>query len=149
MSVDYATAAASYWKFFENHLEMTLATCADNDVTARTVCVVSLDGKIYFATFENSVKCAQIAKNPNVALCAWAIQLKGVARLAGSVNDAANKAAFEKLQQEYPKDIAMFARIPGLIMVEVTPLAGAFGSFESGMFSLDFKAGVAQKIEFN
>ena len=146
MSVDYAKTAAAYWKFFESHLEMALATCADGDVTARTVGVLYANGKGCFATFEGSVKCAQIRKNQNVALCVGAIQLKGTARLAGSVNEAGNQAALNKLREAYPKEIAMFSQMPGMIMVEITPEVGMFGSFEAGMFSLDFKAESAQKI---
>ena len=60
-----------------------LATSLDGEVTARTMSVVQLGGRLYFQTDRRFRKYAQLAGNPRAALCAENTQILGRCRELG------------------------------------------------------------------
>lgn len=146
---DYMTISGEFWKAFGKGLEMTLATSADNDVTARTVSVATVDEKIYILTFNQSVKYRQIQQNPNVALCIGPIHMRGVARIIESLTTPESKKAVEALSAAFPDDVAMFSQMPGGVIIEVKPVSGGFGRIKTGgMYVIDFSTKQAHKLHF-
>lgn len=146
---EYQTISGEFWGAFNKGLEMVLATSAGEDVTARTVNVVHVEEKIYFATFDKSVKYGQIQQNRNVALCIGHIHLKGTARIAGDMKAPENETALAALAAAFPDDIAMFGQMPGMVIVEIQPISGGFGRIKTGgMFVIDFIMQQAHKLQF-
>lgn len=144
----YEATAKKFWDMLAKGIEIVIATADGNDVTARTVSAVPLEGKLYFSTFDSSLKYAQIGKNPQVAFCVGPIQLKGTARIMGSPEMAENKAASDAIMAAFPDDYAVFSKAPGVVLVEVTPQSASFGSAETGdVFLLDFIEQTAQKLK--
>lgn len=146
---EYKTISGEFWKAFDKGLEMTLATSAGNDVTARTVSVAPVDEKIYFLTFNRSVKYRQIQQNPHVALCVGPIHIQGVARITESLTTPESKKALEALSVAFPDDIAMYSQMPGGVVIEVKPVSGGFGRIKTGgMYVIDFSMEQAHKLNF-
>ena len=146
----YTVTSKDFWNMLGKGIEIVIATADGGDVTARTVSVAPLEGKLYFSTFDSSVKCAQIGKNPRVAFCAGPIQIKGAARIMGSPGLPENKAASDALMEAFADDYAAFCNAPGVVLVEVILQSASFGNAEDGdVFLLDFTAQTAQKQKFN
>lgn len=146
---EYETISGEFWRVVGNSLNVALATSADDETTARTVSVVHVEGKIYFATFDKSVKYRQIRQNQNVAMCMGHIFLKGTAHIAGDMHAPGNEKAVAALSAAFPDDIAMFGQMPGMVIVEVQPVSGGFGRIETGgMFAIDFVGRQAHKLQF-
>ena len=57
------------FEILDKKKHIVLATCLNDEPTARTVSYIILDNKIYFQTDIKFDKCMQIEENNNVALC--------------------------------------------------------------------------------
>ena len=108
-------------RFFEDHHTIVIATSHDNKVTARTVSYATEGLDFYILSWEHHEKIQQIKGNPNVALARDNISIKGVAQILGKPTDEKNKRGAEAIKKKRPKEFEMFSRIPGMIMVKVTP----------------------------
>ena len=147
MKKDFAALTRDFWKLFDKGMEIVFATSTERGVAARTVAAAYVGGKVCFATFDKSAKCEQIRRNPNVALCLGAVQISGTAAVTGGGELPENKTIMDALRAVFPI-IDEYASMPGMVIVSVTPEAGAFmppGSKD--MFALDFVKKQANKIE--
>ena len=93
----------------ENANEIVLATCVENNVTARTMNHVNHGLIVMFGTVGSSVKAEQIRINPNVALVSGALQIEATAELWGhpskhEVYSQKNEAKFPWMKSEFPPD---------------------------------------------
>lgn len=73
-----------------------LATCLNDEPTARTVSYIILDNKIYFQTDIKFDKCIQIEENNNVALCLENDQIEGTAKILEHPFNEKNKRFLNK-----------------------------------------------------
>ena len=69
---------------------MVLSSSYGGNVSSRMVSVIRLNEKFYITSMD-SEKLEQIEKNPNIALCADTIQIKGTGKLLGHVSDEKNE----------------------------------------------------------
>lgn len=75
----------------EREKSITLATSAQNKVTARTISHVNEDLTIYFQTSGNSEKALQIDPNTNIAFAVTNIQIEAIASKCGHPMEIQNK----------------------------------------------------------
>ncbi len=108
-------------RFFEDHHTIVIATSHDNKVTARTVSYATEGLDFYILSWEHHEKIQQIKGNSNVALARDNISIKGVAQILGKPTDEKNKRGAEAIKKKRPKEFEIFSRIPGMVMVKVTP----------------------------
>lgn len=148
MSENYSALSAEFWKHFEKGMEPALATVDGDGVAARAVAVVPIDGKLYFSTMADSNKLKQIARNPRVALCLEAIQVRGTAKVTGALGSPEGKPAKDALIAAFGGRIEPFIHVPGMVVVEITPTWGGFGRLDTNeMFELDFVGRTAHKVD--
>jgi general stress protein 26 len=108
-------------EFLESHHTIIIATSHDDKVTARTVTYATEGLDFYFMSWNHHEKILQIKENSNVALARDNISIKGVAEILGKPLDEKSKKGAEVTKKKHPKEFEIFCRIPGIIMVKVTP----------------------------
>lgn len=121
MELDFEKVKEEKVKFLDSHHAIMLATSSGNRVTARTVTYASKGLDIYFMSWNHHKKCVQIKGNPRVALCRDNLSIEGSAQILDSPLDEKNKDVVEIYRNKLPKDYDGFARMPGMVMVRVTP----------------------------
>jgi len=117
---------------------MALATCDGDRVLTRTILTVGSGLDIYFFTWGPSRKCAQIRKNPRVALCKDSVQIEGVAEILGGLFDEANREYTNLLRSKFPEAIEHWKDRPGMVLVRVTPTAAVVGGSAGQEPQLEF-----------
>jgi general stress protein 26 len=75
----------------------------------------------YILSWDHHEKIAQIKENPNVALARDNISIRGVAEILGKPLDEKSRTGAEAIKKKRPKEFESFSRIPGMIMLKVTP----------------------------
>jgi len=108
-------------KLLEGHHTIILATSHHSEVSARTVTYATEGLDFYFMSWDHHEKILQIKENPNVALARDNISIKGIAKILGKPLDEKSKKGAEVTKKKHPKEFEVFCRIPGMIMVKVTP----------------------------
>jgi hypothetical protein len=63
----------------------------------------------------------QIKENPNVALARDNISIKGIAEILGKPLDENSARGAEIIKKKRPREFEIYSRIPGMIMIKVTP----------------------------
>lgn len=148
MSDDFSTVEAEFWKQFGKGLEIALATVDGDGVAARTVAAVPLNGKVYFSTTEDSAKAVQIGKNPAVALCLGATQVRGTAKAVGGVGEGKNKAIVAAIITAFGKGIESYFQLPGMVVFEIVPAWGGFGRMNGEeLVEVDFTARTTRSMK--
>ena len=79
--IDYNKLEKETFDNLDKKKHIVLATCLNDEPTARTVSYIILDNKIYFQTDIKFDKCMQIEENNNVALCLDNYQIEGTAKI--------------------------------------------------------------------
>ena len=144
----FSTLSNRFWEKLKGGVEIVLATSDGMAVTARTVSAAAAGGKLCFITHGESLKIAQMRKNANVSLCHGDIRMKGSARIAGSPKQQGNECSIDALAKAFPDSVPIFSCIPGTVLVEITPVAGGFGTLnDGGIFTLDFETQSARKLD--
>ncbi len=70
-------------ELLQSQENIVLATCANNQVTARMMCHINDGLTVLFSTSRNSEKAEQIKRNPNVALAIGNLKIEAVAEHFG------------------------------------------------------------------
>lgn len=83
MVLEYLNLKNEITGILEKEQNIVFATCANNIVSARTMCHVNDGLEIMFSTDGKSGKVEQIKQNPNIALAAGALQIEAKAELFG------------------------------------------------------------------
>lgn len=109
------------WKKVGSHGIMTLATCAENRVTARVMSVIVYNGKFYCQTDENFLKYKQITKNPNVALCYKNYSIEGVCRCIGKPLDEKNIFFAKAFKKHFFASYKAYSALKTECLLEITP----------------------------
>lgn len=119
--LDFEKLKAEKARFLEEHHTIVMATSHNNNVTARTVSYATKGLDFYIMSWDHHEKILQIKTNPNVALARDNISIKGVAEILGKPLDDKSKIGAEAIKKKRPKEFDIFSRIPGMIIVKVTP----------------------------
>ena len=101
--------------------KMVLATCANDEVSARTMSIIIHQGKFYFQTGVTMSKVADIAVNNKVALCAKGTSIMGVCREIGRPGDAENAWFLEKFSTYFTSAALKYSHLEYERIYEVVP----------------------------
>ena len=119
--LDFETIRQEKVDFLKDHHTIVLATSKDGKVTARTVSYATEGLDFYILSWDHHEKILQIKENPNVALARENMSIKGVAEILGRPLDEKCKTGAKAIMKKRPKEFEIFSRIPGMIIVKVTP----------------------------
>ncbi len=108
-------------RFLEEHHTIVLATSRDDKVTARTVSYSTEGLDFYILSWDHHEKLFQIKENPNVALARDNISIKGFAEILGKPLDEKSARGGEIIKKKRPKEFEIYSRIPGMVIMKVTP----------------------------
>ena len=98
---------------------MVLSTSDMGNVSSRMVSVISYNEKLYITSMK-SEKLEQIEKNPNIALCADTMQIKGNGKILGYASDEKNKEVMMEYKNILPESFELFASNPEAVLAEFT-----------------------------
>jgi len=101
--------------------QMSLATCNNNKVTARTIFVICKDFDILFLTKRSYNKYKQILKNPNVALCVDNIQIEGIAYIKGHPQLEENKKFVDYCLENGYESFKRYMKNKTTALIQVEP----------------------------
>ena len=127
--LDFKAKKEELIRFLESkdNAVMALATSHNDHVLARNVLIATDGLDLYFFTWKHSRKCAQIQKNPRVALCKNNVQIEGVAEILGNLLDEETKKYTELIRNKFPDAIKQWEHRPGMIIVRVRPMFATIG----------------------
>jgi len=101
----------------EKAKHMTVATSANDYVTARTLSTIFANGKLYFQTDIDFQTIKQIKQNSSIALCMSHIQVEGNAQILGPTLDQSELAKL--YQRKHPSSFDSYSSLNKTSMVEV------------------------------
>ena len=107
------------WKDMGSGAVMVLSTCADNKVTSRSMSVVVYGGKFYCQTNRDYLKCRQIDRNPNAALCFGKYSIEGRCSILGRPYDV--PGFIPAMEKSYPDAVKRWSMLPEECVLEITP----------------------------
>lgn len=116
---EFSVHLPTLWKKIVTHGVMALSTCADDRVTSRPVSVAVINGKFFCQTDEGYLKCRQIRKNPNAALCFDKFSIEGICRIIGKPRE--HDFFMDRMKKYYPNAVRMWSDTPGECVIEITP----------------------------
>lgn len=113
-------AYKKFWREIGESQTMVLASSFQDSVSARTMSVIILDGKLYFQTDRTFRKYEQIKCNARVALCGGNIQIEGLCRELGKPTDCA--PFLRAYQTHFPDSYRLYSLLENerLFVVEPT-----------------------------
>jgi len=117
------------WKKIGTHGVMTLSTSLDNRVTSRPMSVVLFNGVFYCQTDKTSLKCQQIQKNPNVALCYQNFSIEGTCRMVGKPYE--NPVFIQSMRESFPNAVERWSSLPTECILSVMPVRMAAWGYEN------------------
>jgi uncharacterized pyridoxamine 5'-phosphate oxidase family protein len=129
--IDFEALRSEVIGLMDKHKILVLATSANDRVTARSVSCVHRDLKVLFQTDKSLLKYKQMARNPNVALCADNMQIEGVAKIKGHPLDNANKEFLELFKREHRGSFEKYSQMKNAVVVEVEPRLITLWKYES------------------
>jgi general stress protein 26 len=136
--IDFEALRSEVIGMLDRHKVLILATSANDRVTARSVSCVHKDLTVFFQTDKSFLKCRQITRNPNVALCADNMQIEGIAKIKGHPLDEANKEFLELFKRDHRGSFERYSRIKNEIVIEVEPRLITLWKYEDARPIRDF-----------
>ena len=118
----FSEAKYNLFERIGNSSKMVLATSVNNMVSARTVSVLTINGRFYFQTDKNMDKAREILTNPSVALCLKEVQIKGICREIGHPNNKDNHFFVEIFQECFPSAYKKYSHLENETVFEIEPL---------------------------
>jgi uncharacterized pyridoxamine 5'-phosphate oxidase family protein len=117
--LDYFQVEKEVIDFISRNNKLVLATCSENQVTARTVSIINQGIKIYFNTDIEFLKCRQIKENPNVALCQGNIQIEGQAKI--TCHPFENQYFVKNYKNQHKTAFEKYSHLKDEVIIEVEP----------------------------
>lgn len=117
----YKDAICEIYKEIGSGKEMVLATCINNQVSARLVCVIVLNGKFYFQSDTTMNKAKEIKMNSNVALCYKGIQVKGSCKEKSHPLKDENTLFANVYKEFYSESFRKYTGMDNERIFEITP----------------------------
>lgn len=116
------------WNKIGTHGVMTLSTSLENRVTSRAMSIVVINGIFYCQTDETSLKCQQIQKNSNVALCHQNFSIEGTCRMVGKPYE--NPVFIQLMREHFPNAVERWSTFPTECLLAIMPLRMTAWSYE-------------------
>ena len=120
--IDYNELEKETFEILDKKKHIVLATCLNDEPTARTVSYIILDNKIYFQTDIKFDKCMQIEENNNVALCLDNYQIEGTAKILEHPLDEKNKRFINKFKQIHENSYNEYSILEDEVVIEINPI---------------------------
>ena len=120
--IDYNKLEKETFDNLDKKKHIVLATCLNDEPTARTVSYIILDNKIYFQTDIKFDKCMQIEENNNVALCLDNYQIEGTAKILEHPLDEKNKRFINKFKQIHENSYNEYSILEDEVVIEINPI---------------------------
>ena len=130
MNLDYAVLEEEIIKLMENTQTMTLATCSENKVTARSMAIVNDGLTILFQTNGLSEKIRQLTVNHNVAFATGNVQVEAIAQI--TKDPRVLQTFIEKYKIKYPQYYTTYSGMPNEVTVICAPRRFAVYKFIDG-----------------
>ena len=120
--IDYYKLEKEVFENLDSNTHIVLATCLNDEPTARTVSHIILDNKIYFQTDINFDKCIQIEGNSNVALCLNNYQIEGTAKILSHPFNKNNKRFLDKFKKVHESSFKEYSSLENEVVIEIKPI---------------------------
>lgn len=120
--IDYNELEKETFDYLNKKKHIVLATCLNDEPTARTVSHIILDNKIYFQKDIKFDKCMQIEENNNVALCLDNYQIEGNAKILEHPLNEKNKKFLNKFKQVHEKSFNEYSALEDEVVIEINPI---------------------------
>lgn len=121
MNYTYPEALKKYSSTLSNNKEWVLATSNNNNVTARMISTVCIDGKLLFQTDKKFQKYIQIKNNSNVALCIGNCSIEGLAKDNGHSSDEANETFVKYYKTLHESSFKKYGSMKDEVIIEINP----------------------------
>ena len=121
MENQFTEEIINLWNKIGTHGIMSLATCADDRVSSRSMSVIVHDGKFYCQTDETFLKYKQITQNPNLALCYKNFSIEGKCRIIGHPLDESNSFFAVRFKEHFSGSFEAYTALPTEKLLEITP----------------------------
>lgn len=115
-----------------DHQLMVLATGARDRITARTMSVVVMNGRLYFQTGNTLLKYEQIMENPQAAICFSNVSLEGACRVLGHPMEEKNAFFTEKYRERFRGSFEAYSKMETEVLIEFTPKKAAVWDYDNG-----------------
>lgn len=119
MDENYSDMLSKLWDKIGTHSVMVLSTCCENRVTSRPVSVVVIDGKFFFQTDVNYLKCRQIKENPNTALSFKNFSIEGRCKIMDK--PLAHSSFIKAMTEHFPSAVKRYSGLDTERVLEITP----------------------------
>ena len=138
MDIDFDKLKDEVMELLRSKKVAVLATSSCDKVTARSVSYIILNSRIYFQTDKTFLKCEQMIKNPNVALCIDNIQIEGSAKIKGHPFAEENRAFIEEFKKVHYGSFNAYSHMENEVVVEIEPISIILWKYEEGKPLRDF-----------
>jgi len=145
IEISYELLEKEIYNLLGDNKILVLATSSDNRVTARSVSCIVIGKKVCFQTDKTFLKCEQIMKNQNVALCTENIQIEGIAKIKGHPLNEENKDFAEKYKNYYKSSYDNYSHMQNETVIEVESTYITLWKYENGLPYRDFLDVKAEK----
>ena len=130
--INYKNLKNEVIKKLKNKKTAILATCDNNNISARSLSVVNDELTIYFQTDKKFNKCKQITNNPNVAIAADNIQIEGIAHIIGHPFDEDNKNFLELFKKKHYISYKLYSKLKDEVVIKVDCKKITLWNYSSG-----------------
>ena len=120
--IDYDKLEKETFAYLDKNKHIVLATCLNDEPTARTVSHIIIDNKIYFETDIKFDKCIQIEENKNVALCLDNYQIEGTAKILEHPFNEKNNKFLEKFKKVHKNSFNEYSALEDEVVIEINPV---------------------------
>ena len=120
--IDYNELEKETFDNLDKKKHIVLATCLNDEPTARTVSYIILDNKIYFQTDIKFDKCMQIKENNKVALCLDNYQIEGTAKILEHPFNKKNQRFLNKFKQVHENSFNEYSTLEDEVVIEINPV---------------------------
>lgn len=121
MDINFNLLEKDIFRLLGDKKIMVLATSYKDKVTARNMSCIIINKKIYFQTDKTFLKCYQMSKNHNVALCVDNIQIEGIAKVMQHPFAEENKKFIDIFKEKYKGSYESYSHMNNEVVVEIEP----------------------------
>ena len=100
---------------------ISLATCVENEVSARTMSAIIIEGLFYFQTDSRSLKASQLSLNANCAIAFNNYEIIGYCENLGHPMKEENKNIFKIFKEQFESAASKYSHIEQEILFCVIP----------------------------
>jgi len=117
--LNYTELSTEIDRQLKTHQYIILATCANNNVTARAMAHINDGVTVMFSTNRNSKKVEQMKQNPNIALAIEGIKIEAAAEIFGQPKSHSLFTA--EYVKKFPQYGTMYLETPDDLLIIARP----------------------------